>query len=78
MARGAIMHPRITQSLASDRHAELVRTATESRRQPARRPFPRWNVTWSRTILSPAAADLQVGRKRGSSLIIVITARRTA
>jgi hypothetical protein len=72
------MHPRITQSLARERRAELVQCITESRREPSRRLFPHWNVTWSRTTLAPAAAGQHTSRKHGSSLIIVISARRTA
>jgi hypothetical protein len=65
------MHPDIAQNLVGQRYAELQREAAESRRRPAGR-FPRWHISWSRTILSPA------GTRRGSSLVIVISAHRSA
>ena len=82
------MHPEIAKTLVAQRHDELAHTAENS--QGARdssgsswfsRHFPRWHVSWSRTVLSPAAATS--GRpgapaKRGSSLVIIISAHRSA
>jgi len=86
------MHPEIAKTLVAQRHDELTHSAESS--QGARnssapswfsRHFPRWHVSWSRTVLSPAgpsgAADS--GRpgsasRRGSSLVIIISAHRSA
>jgi hypothetical protein len=82
------MHPEIAKTLVAQRHEELAHTAENS--QGARessgpswfsRHFPRWHVTWSRTVLSPAgAAGDRSGApaKRGSSLVIIISAHRSA
>jgi hypothetical protein len=77
------MHPENAKTIAASHHEELRQQMAESRRGPvrhARRIFPRgsrWprglNVSWSRTVLS---AD--TGRRRGSSLVIFISARRPA
>jgi hypothetical protein len=93
MARGAaIMHPEIAMTLAEQRRQELVRHTAASRRDPegsagSRRlsRLPRWHVTWSRTVLSPAgvpgtASSSRPDRpgQRGSSLVIIISAHRSA
>jgi hypothetical protein len=78
-ARGAvIMHPEIAPTIASQHHQSLRLEAARSRRMPARnrsRGFPRhplgWSVSWSRTILCADATKPQ-----GSSLVIIISARR--
>jgi hypothetical protein len=86
------MHPEIAKTLVAQRHDELAHTAESS--QGARsssgsswfsRRIPRWHVTWSRTVLSPAGspADAGSGRpgtpaERGSSLVIIISAHRAA
>ena len=67
------MHPEIARTLVAQRHDELARHAAESRRASRRRRFPRWHVSWSRTILSPAGAG-----RRESSWVIIISANRTA
>ncbi len=71
------MHPENAKTIAARHHEELRQHMAESRRGPvrhARRIFPRGlNVGWSRTVLS---AD--TGRRRGSSLVIIISARRPA
>lgn len=94
------MHPEIAMTLAEQRRQELVRHTAGSRRDPkgsARsRPngsarsrwlnrLPRWHVTWSRTVLSPAgvpgtASSSRPDRpgQRGSSLVIIISAHRSA
>ena len=57
------MHPEIAKSLVAQRHDELVRDA-ETGRRAARRRFPRWHVSWTRTVLA--------------SLVIIISAHRSA
>jgi hypothetical protein len=77
--RGAvIMHPEIAPTIAAQHHQSLRLEAARSRRMPARsrsRRFPGrplgWSVSWSRTILSADATQRQ-----GSSLVIIISARR--
>ena len=82
------MHPETAKALVAQHRDELTRDPAPSRRGSARRLFPRWHVTWTRTILAPAGA--QAGppaaasgpagraRRRGSSLVIIITAHRAA
>jgi hypothetical protein len=81
------MHPEIARTLAEQRRAEITRsTGVAGRgRRPAGQPgwlgrhLPRWHVSWSRTILSPAAeaGPAASGRPgRGSSLVITISAHR--
>jgi hypothetical protein len=95
------MHPEIAMTLAEQRRQELVRHTTASWRDPngsARsRPngsarsrwlsrLPRWHVTWSRTVLSPAGVPGTASSsrrpdhpgQRGSSLVIIISAHRSA
>jgi hypothetical protein len=87
-----MMHPEIAKTLVAQRRDELARTA-ESSQGPRNSPgpsrfsrhFPRWHVSWSRTVLSPAGASGITGAarpaadgKRGSSLVIIISARRSA
>jgi hypothetical protein len=74
------MNPEIAPMIAAQHHQSLRRAAADNRRTPARnrrRGFPRrrlgWSVSWSRMILS---AD--VTQRQGSSLLIIITARRPA
>jgi len=84
------MHPQIAKTLVAQHRDELVRDS-ESGRRAARRRFPRWHVSWTRTVLAPAvapgAADAagaaganRAGRagRRGSSLVIIISAHRSA
>ena len=78
------MHPEIAKTLVAQHRDELVQQ-TASRRRTGRRRFPRWHVSWTRTVLAPAGgpgpADGnragQAGR-RGSSLVIIISAHRSA
>jgi hypothetical protein len=93
------MHPEIAKTLVAQRHNELARTAETSqgpRNSPGpswfSRHFPRWHVSWSRTVLSsagasgtPAGASGPAGGarsaaagQRGSSLVIIISAHRPA
>ena len=78
------MHPEIAKALVAQRHEELSRNAADSLRSPSHR-FPRWRVSWSRTILSPAKTPAAVGAEQpavvgqgGSSLVIIISAHRSA
>ena len=74
----------------SDRHTMSNRYATSGRYptsvpRAGRRWFPRWRISWTRTVLAQAdgvgSADAsragQAGR-RGSSLVIIISAYRSA
>jgi hypothetical protein len=82
------MHPEIARTLAEQRRAEITRSSAMAgggRRAVGRpgwlsRHVPRWHVSWSRTILSPAtgpAASDRPGRlRRGSSVVIIISAHR--
>ena len=47
------MHPEIARALAAQRRDELMRTSGSGRRG-ARRRFPRWHVSWTRTVLAGA------------------------
>jgi hypothetical protein len=78
------MHPEIAKTLVAQRHEELSRSAADSLRGPSRR-FPRWRVSWSRTILSPGGGPAAAGAEQpavsgrgGSSLVIIISAYRSA
>jgi hypothetical protein len=86
------MHPAIAKTLIEQRHEELVRHTAQNRRgrrdsHEARRlsrHLPHWHVSWSRAVLSPAGTpgttDSSQERqgKRGSSLVIIISAYRSA
>ena len=80
------MHPEIARGLAAQHRDELMRDAGTGRRA-VRRRFPRWHISWTRTVLPPAmaqasgsAAANRAGRagRRGSSLVIIISAHRSA
>jgi hypothetical protein len=65
-----MMHPSMTEALAEQRRQEVRRLAAESRRGPVR-AFPHWQLSWSKmTLASPG--------RRGSSLVITISAHRPA
>ena len=80
------MHPEIARTLITQRHEELLRYARTGPGQRAgRRRLPRWHVSWTRTVLAPAgvpgsASAGRAGRagRRGSSLVIIISAHRSA
>ena len=84
------MHPEIAKTLAEQHRQELTRHTAASRRDLVgsggpgwlSRHLPRWHVSWSRTILSPAETAGTTGSsrpgKRGSSLVIIISAHRSA
>lgn len=84
------MHPEIARVLVSQRHEALARASADIRDlsnsggPPAAgliRRLPRWHVTWTRTVLAPVAqAGTSGGRagRRGTSLVIIISAHRSA
>ena len=47
------MHPEIAKTLIAQHRDELVQQ-TASRRRTGRRRFPRWHISWTRTVLAPA------------------------
>lgn len=78
------MHPEIAKTLVAQRRDELVQQTAAGRRT-GRRRFPRWHISWTRTVLAPAggsgpAGGGRVGQAggRGSSLVIIISAHRSA
>jgi hypothetical protein len=85
-----MMHPEIAKTLAEQRRRELTRSAAGNGRShsPSAGPswlsrLPRWHVSWSRTILSPAGGPDAAGggyqdrrSRRGSSVVIIISAHR--
>ena len=75
------MHPEIARTLVAQHRDELAQDAA-SRHRPGRRRFPRWHVSWTRTVLAPAVAPGSAGAnragRRGSSLVIIISAHRSA
>jgi hypothetical protein len=80
------MNPEIARTLTEQRRGELTQYAAGSRRRPPVRPgwlsrhLPRWHVSWSKTVLSPTSSlGSAVGGypdRRGSSLVIIISAHR--
>jgi hypothetical protein len=75
------MNPHTAQSLVAQHRDDLMRDSASLRRGPGRRVFPRWQVSWSRTVLAPAAgaaADRKRASGPGASLVIIISARRAA
>jgi hypothetical protein len=83
------MHPEIAKTLVKQRRQELTRHTVESRQQTMDSAgpswlsrLPRWRISWSRARLSPAGgpavADLDRSGRRGSSLVIIISAYRSA
>ena len=78
------MHPEIARTLVAQHRDELVRHSA-SRHRTGRRRFPRWHVSWTRAVLAPAVAPGTAGAnragqagRRGSSLVIIISAHRSA
>ena len=79
------MHPEIAKTLVAQHHDELMRDTARTRRGPGRRRFPRWHVSWTRTVLAPAGPPAAAGSgrpgragRRGRSLVIIISAHRSA
>ena len=78
------MHPEIARALVTHHRDELAQDAAASRRV-GRRRFPRWHVSWTRAVLVPAVAPGSAGAnraghtgRRGSSVVIIISAHRSA
>jgi hypothetical protein len=73
------MHPELLSSLVAERrrdlHAMSARRAVAGRARPRapRVSLPRFRVSWTWTRLAAVA-----GSRRGNSLVIVISATRTA
>ncbi len=79
------MNPEIAKTLVAQRHDELMRDTARSSRGPGRRRFPRWHVSWTRTVLAPAGPPAAAGggrpfraSRRERSLVIIISAHRSA
>jgi hypothetical protein len=82
------MHPEIAKTLVEQRRDELTHTAESGRTRQGgpgwlSRHLPRWHVSWSRTVLSPAGGPGAAGGghpdhpgRRGSSVVIIISAHR--
>jgi hypothetical protein len=81
------MHPEIAKTLVQQRREELTRPATpggqtgKARSSWLSRHLPHWQVSWTRTVLSPAGGPGTAGSglpdrpgKRGSSVVIIISA----
>jgi hypothetical protein len=78
------MHPEIAKALVTHHRDELVQDAAAGH-QVGRRRFPRWHVSWTRAVLASAVAPGAAGAnragqagRRGSSLVIIISAHRSA
>jgi hypothetical protein len=84
------MHPEIAKTLVAQHREELMQHSASRHHgglghHAGRRRFPRWRVSWTRTVLVPAAApgSADANRaghagRRGSSLVIIISAHRSA
>ncbi len=74
------MHPEIAKTLVAQHREKLVQHAAS--RPRTGRWFPRWHISWTRTVLAPAgsAGANCAGKagRRGSSLVIIISAHRSA
>ena len=66
------MHPEIAKTLAAQHREELMHSAPSAHRPYRRYRLPRWRVSWTRTVLTPARTS-----QRGSSLVIIISAHRS-
>jgi hypothetical protein len=76
------MHPEIAKTLISQHRDDLVRDTAHGADDHRRLRLPRWHVSWTRTVLAPAgAASAATGSRRsrrGTSLVIIISAHRSA
>jgi hypothetical protein len=61
------MHPEIAKTLVAQHRDELMQHQAAGPKGGRR--FPRWRVSWTRTVLAPA---------RGRSVVIIISAHRSA
>jgi hypothetical protein len=78
------MNPETAATLAAQHRTDLRHTAAKCRRASVHR-LPRWHVSWSRTTLSSSALSSTAlsstavpSPRRGSSLVIIISASRMA
>ena len=76
------MHPEIAKTLVAQHREELMQHSA-SRHRTGRRRFPRWRVSWTRTVLVPAVAPgsadanrARPARPRGSARVIHNSAQR--
>jgi hypothetical protein len=80
------MNPETAKTLVAQRHDELVHATASRKSGPSRRLFPRWHVSWTRTVLAPVGPVAPMGpatpatrtARRGSSVVIIISAHRSA
>jgi hypothetical protein len=74
------MHPEIAKTLVAQHRDELVQHAPSRMPRSERRSWlPRWHISWTRTTLAPAAANrARRAGQRDSSLVIIISAHRSA
>jgi len=87
------MHPQIAKTLVEQRRQDLMHAADHHGQELTAsaeprwlsRHLPHWHVSWSRTVLSPAGVPetSESSRRarrdnRGSSLVIIISAYRSA
>jgi hypothetical protein len=80
------MHPEIAKTLVEQHRQELMQHSAQSRPKftdsagPSwlSRHLPRWHVSWSRTRLAPAVGGPDRAGLRGSSVVIIISAHRSA
>jgi hypothetical protein len=74
------MHPEIAKTLIAQHRDELTRDFAAGTHRPERRRWlPRWHVSWTRTVLAPAGSAAPArGDRRDSSLVIIISAHRSA
>jgi hypothetical protein len=79
------MHPEIAKTLVAQHRDELVQDSASRGHAGRRHRFPRWHVSWTRAVLAPAGAPGSAGAnragqagRRGSSLVIIISAHRSA
>jgi len=83
------MNPETAKTLVEQRREELTRTTAQTRQNRNAGPswlsrhVPRWHVSWTRTVLSPAGGLGAAGSgnpdrssTRGSSVVIIISAHR--
>jgi hypothetical protein len=71
------MNPETAKTLIAQRHEELAHATASRKSGPSRRRFPRWHVSWTRTVLAPVGPVTPAAR-RGSSVVIIISAHRSA
>ena len=76
------MHPEIARTLIAQHRDDLIQHSAPGRRV-RRRWLPRWHVSWTRLATAAAPGATGANRaghagRRGSSLVIIISAYRPA